>query len=223
MTAEVSSTVKKPGIRYGFSWNPNPPVSLAQWVTFAAMIGLVAVLVMFANIAVPFAAIGVSTFYLAIGFMIPFSLWFGLWGILLGGYIGVYLGGALGGFPVAIGWMTSAADIIQVIIPFIAYRWLAPKFGLDPLGRDFFAKGKWWKAWLFMLVFAVFPNNIIAATYNMVLLYKIGIVPYDVIRPAIIGWVIGDIWVIALITPALCHFVSPIVERSGLTVHGWIS
>ena len=178
---------------------------------------------MFANIAVPFAAIGVSTFYLAIGFIIPFSMWFGLWGIILCAYLGVWIGGAMGGFPVALGWMTSAADIIQVIIPFVAYRWLAPKLGLDPIGRDFFAKGKWWKAWLFMLVFAVFPNNWLAATYNMNLLYHFGVVPYEVIRPAVIGWVVGDIWVICLIMPALCYFVSPIVERAGLTVRGWIS
>lgn len=221
--SEEKSFMEKTGIFYGFKWNPNPPITLAQWVTFAGSIGVVAVLVMFANVAVPFAAIGVSTVYLAIGFIIPFGLWFGLWGIILCGYLAVFLGGSLGGTPMSSGVLTAWADVIQVIIPFIAYRWLAPKLGLDPLGRDFFTKGKWWKAWLFMYVFAVFPNNWLAATYNMNVLYWMGLVPQDVIKPAVIGWVLGDVWVISLIMPVLCYFVSPIVERAGLTVRGWVS
>ena len=216
----MSKEAIKSEIKYGFEWNPNPPITLAQWVTFAASVGITAVLVMFANIAVPFAAIGVSTFYMAIGFIIPFALWFGMWGVLLCAYLGVFIGGSIGGFPIALGWMTSAADIIQVIIPFIAYRWLAPKLGLDPIGRDFFKKGVWWKAWLFMYVFAVFPNNFLAASYNMGILLKVGMIPPEVFKPAVIGWVLGDVWVISLIMPALLYFVSPVVERAGLTVRG---
>lgn len=221
MSVETVAQERKAGPRYGLHWNPNPPITLGQWVTFAVIVGVNTVLVAFGDIAVPFAAIGVSAFYIAIGFMIPFTLWFGLWGIIAA-YLGAFFGGLLAGFPIAIGWFISGVDIIQVIVPFVLYRWAAPKLGLDPLGKDFFSR-HWLKAWVFMFIAAVLFQNPVAASINMWVLVKTGLMPPNVFGPAVTGWVVGDIIVIPLIMPVVCYFLSPVVERAGLVVHGWIS
>ena len=221
MSTATVAQEKRIGPQYGLHWNPNPPITLGQWVTFAVIIGVNMALVAFGVIAVPFAAIGVSAFYVAVGFMIPFTLWFGLWG-MIAAYLGAFLGGALAGFPIAVGWYISLVDVIQVIVPFILYRAVAPKLGLDPLGKDLYGP-HWLKAWVFMFVAAVLFQNPIAASINMWVLLKVGLIPANVFGPAVIGWMVGDIIVIPLIMPVVCHFLSPVVERAGLVVHGWIS
>jgi hypothetical protein len=208
-------------MRYGLAWNPNPPITLSQWVTFAVIVGVNAVLVFFGVVAVPFAAIGVSAFYVAIGFMIPFALWFGLWGIIAA-YLGAFIGGSLGGFPIAVGWYISSVDIIQVIVPFVLYRACAARFGLDPLASDLYSR-HWLKAWVFFVLSSVFFQNVIAASLNMFILVRVGLMPAGVFWPAVTGWVVGDLIVIPLIMPVVCKFLSPVVERSGLVVRGWIS
>ncbi|NOR83537.1 MAG: hypothetical protein GQ526_08605, partial [Ardenticatenales bacterium] len=53
------------------------------------------------------------------------------------GYMGTLLGaGILGGTPVLLAIPFAWVDVIQFGIPLVAYRLLAPRLGLHPLGKD---------------------------------------------------------------------------------------
>jgi hypothetical protein len=205
--------------QYGLHWNPNPPVSVASVVTIALAAGVYTILSWLGVIALPLGFVSVSALFVAIGFGIPFTLWFGLWGLLIG-YIGTFLGaGLLAGVPFLVALPFSAVDWLQFGIPLLAYRLIAPRIGLDPLGKDVYTR----KGFPFFFVFgAILPNGL-GAMYGISILMLAGLVPPDAWSVAVIGWWIGNIIVSLIIAPILLRTVTPIIERYGLTVHGLIT
>ena len=206
-------------VEYGLRWNPNPPLAVASLVTFALAAGVYTVLSWLGVIALPLGIVSVSSLFVAIGFGIPFAIWFGGWGLVIG-YIGSFVGaGLLAGVPLLVDIPFAAVDWIQFGIPLVAYRLLAHRFGLHPLGRDVYTV----KGFLFFLVFGVVLPNGLGALYGITILRAGGLVPPDAFGPAVVGWWVGNMIVSAIVAPILLSTVTPIIERFGLATHGVIT
>jgi hypothetical protein len=100
--------------------------------------------------------------------------------------------------------------------PSTAYRWLAPRFGLDPLGRDVYTP----KGFILFFLLASVIIRLISATYGVGVLYLFGLLPPDAVPISWLGWFIGDLIVTVVIAPILMRGLGPVVERFGLTVRG---
>ncbi len=204
---------------YGLKWNPNPPVTVAGLVTYAIAAGVYTILSWLGVIALPVGIVSVSALFVAIGFGIPFAIWFGGWGLVIG-YIGSFLGaGILAGTPVLLTIPFALVDWIQFGIPLVAYRTLAPKFGLHPLGKDVYTL----KGFLFFLVFAVIIPNGLGSLYGLWILYLGGLVPPEAFWPGVSAWWIGNMVVTIIIAPILLRVLTPVMERFGLASHGIIT
>lgn len=206
-------------VEYGLRWNPNPPLTVASLVTFALAAGVYTVLSWLGVIALPMGIVSVSSLFVAIGFGIPFAMWFGGWGLVIG-YIGSFVGaGLLAGVPLLVDIPFAAVDWIQFGIPLLAYRLLARRFGLHPLGRDVYTV----KGFLFFLVFGVVLPNGLGALYGITILKAGGLVPPEAFGPAVVGWWVGNMIVSAIVAPILLSTVTPIIERFGLATHGVVT
>jgi hypothetical protein len=215
----VTAAAQAQEVEYGLRWNPNPPLTVASLVTFALAAGVYTVLSWLGVIALPMGIVSVSSLFVAIGFGIPFAMWFGGWGLVIG-YIGSFVGaGLLAGVPLLVDIPFAAVDWIQFGIPLLAYRLLARRFGLHPLGRDVYTV----KGFLFFLVFGVVLPNGLGALYGITILKAGGLVPPEAFGPAVVGWWVGNMIVSAIVAPILLSTVTPIIERFGLATHGVVT
>jgi len=204
---------------YGLRWNPNPPVTVASLVTVALAAGVYTILSWLGVIGLPMGIVGVSSLFVAIGFGIPFVMWFGAWGLLIG-YIGSFVGaGLLAGLPVLVALPFALVDIIQFGVPLLAYRLLAQRFGVHPLGKDVYTG----KGLLFFFIFGGLIPNALGALYGITILMTVGFVPPDAWGIAVVGWWIGNVVVSLIVAPILLRVVTPIIERYGLATHGCIT
>ncbi|OGO67699.1 MAG: hypothetical protein A2Z49_03210 [Chloroflexi bacterium RBG_19FT_COMBO_56_12] len=204
---------------YSLAWNPNPPVTVMQIVAVAVAAGVYVVLSWVGVIALPTGFFSVSALFVAVGFGIPFAIWFGGWGFIIG-FLGGFLGsGLLTGTPILVAIPFGFVDFFQFGIPLIAYRLLAPRFGLDQLGRDVYTL----KGFIFFVLTSVLPNNGIGALVGVGILTVGGLIPADAYWPSVITWWIGNSIVSIVIAPILLRGLSSVVERLGLTVHGVIT
>lgn len=150
---------------------------------------------------------GVAYVYIAVAFMILFTLWFGAYGAIAA-YIGSLLGGVLTtpGFlqhpEIAVIW--AVAGLLQVLIPLIAVR----KFEVDltlPNRRD----------WTIILLFAVLINNLVGAAWGAFTLSLLG--PVNV-AGVFSTWLVGNIIITIIIVPLALRFLTEKVSRSKLFV-----
>ncbi len=204
---------------YGLEWNPNPPIAVVSLVTYAVAAGVYTILSWLGVIALPVGIVSVSALFVAIGFGIPFAIWFGGWGLVIG-YIGTFIGsGLLAGTPILLCIPFAFTDWIQFGIPLLAYRLLAPRFGLHPLGKDVYTV----KGFIFFLVFAVLVPNAFGALYGMGILYLGNLVPPEAYWAGVSAWWIGNMIVTVIIAPVLLRVLTPVIERFGLATHGVIT
>jgi len=213
------STRKK--MEYGLKWNPDPPVTVPQLVAYALATGVYTILAWLSILALPFIQVpGVGGLFIAMGFGVPFAMWFGGWGLLMG-FIGTSVGtGILTGMPVPIAAAFGVGDIILFGSLVLIYRGLAPKFGVDPLGRDIY---KSFKSFLFFFICGANIPHILGSAYGTWLLYATGLVPPNLLWVTFFGMWIGNVIVVTVIAPILLRFLGPVVERFGLTNHGWLT
>ena len=212
----MTENTKKARASYGLAWNPDPPVTVVALVTYAVAAGIYTILSWLGVIALPVGIVSVSALFVAIGFGIPFAIWFGGWGLIIG-YIGSFIGaGILAGTPVLLTIPFAMVDWIQFGIPLLAYRGLARKFGLHPLGKDVFTL----KGFVFFLVFAVILPNALGSLYGIWILRLGGLVPPEAFWPAVSAWWIGNMIVTLIIAPILLRVLTPVIERYGLATHG---
>lgn len=215
----MSESRGKPTTPYGLRWNPDPPVTVISLVTYAVAAGVYTILSWLGVIALPLGIVSVSALFVAIGFGIPFAIWFGGWGLLIG-YIGSFLGaGILAGTPVLLAIPFGFVDWIQFGVPLVAYRVLAPRLGLHPLGKDVTSR----KGFLFFLVFAVVIPNGLGSLYGIAVLYAGGLVPPGAFWPGVMAWWIGNMIVTVIIAPVLLRMLTPVIERFGLATYGVIT
>jgi hypothetical protein len=205
--------------RYSLAWNPNPPVTVARLVAVAVAAGVYTVLSWLGVIALPIGIVGVSSLFVAIGFGIPFAIWFGIWGLLIG-YLGTFLGaGLLSGIPLLVAIPFAFVDWFQLGLPMLAYRGLANRFGVDPMGKDVYSG----KGFVFFLVFGAMLPNAVGALYGIAILSAGGLVPPDAFWPGVVGWWVGNVIVSVIIAPILLRGLSAVIERYGLTSYGLLT
>jgi len=199
-------------INYSLRFTGWPTIS--QIVAVAVATAVYTVLSWIAVISLPAAYAGVSTVFLAIGFGVAFSLWFGGWGFVIG-YIGNFVGaGLMAGFPLLVAAPFGVSDIIQLGLPMLLYRLFAARFGVSPIGKDVYTL----RGFIFFLLCAVLPNNIIGGLYgNFILVALAGNNPHLFMLNWFI-WVLSNVVVTIVIGSILLSTLGPIVERFGLTI-----
>jgi hypothetical protein len=199
-------------IRYTFRFTGWP--SISQLVVVAVATAVYTILSYLTIATLPNPALGVSPLFIAIGFGIPFALWFGGWAFVIA-YIGNFVGaGLLAGLPPVIAIPFGAADFIQLCIPMLLYRFFAYRFGVSPIGKDIFTK----RGFIFFLICAVIPTNIIGGLYGNTILYFAGYVVPKAFIASWITWSGTNMIIILVIGTILLSTLGPIVERFGLTI-----
>lgn len=203
-------------IRYSLRFTGWP--NLSQLVTIAVAAAVYTALSYVTITALPNPALGVSPLFVAIGFGIPFALWFGGWAFVIA-YLGNFIGaGLLSHLPILVALPFGAADFIQLCIPMLLYRLLAPRFGLSPIGKDVFTV----RGFIFFLCVAVIPNNIIGGLYGNLILVITGQYPSNLFIASWITWAVTNIIIVAILSSILLSKLGPVVERFGLTVRDFL-
>ena len=150
---------------------------------------------------------GVASVYIAVAFMILFTLWFGAYGAIAA-YVGTLLAGVLTTDSllqrpeIAIIW--AVAGLLQVLIPLVAVRTFDVDLTLS--GR---------RDWTIILLFAVLINNIVGAAWGAFTLSLLG--PVDFAR-VFSTWLVGNIIIALLIVPLALRFGTEKIQRSKLFV-----
>jgi hypothetical protein len=193
--------------------------TLQQLVAVAVGAAVYTVISWLAVVGLPSPFFGVSSIFLAIGFGIPFGIWFGGWAFVIG-YIGNFIGaGLLTGTPLLTAIPFGAADIIQLGLPMLLYRLLAPRFGLSAIGKDVYTL----RGFLFFLLCAVIPNNILGALYGNGILVAGGLLTPGLYLASATTWAVSNMIITAIIGSALLAGIGPVVERFGLTIRNFFN
>jgi len=156
---------------------------------------------------IPAGTGGITLVYIAVAFMILFTLWFGAYGAIAA-YVGTLLAGVLTTesllqYPeIAIIW--AVAGLLQVLIPLVAVRMFEVDLTLKNR-RD----------WTIILLFAVLINNIVGAAWGAYTLSLLG--PLN-IAGAFSTWLVGNIIITLLIVPLALRFFTEKISRSKLFV-----
>jgi len=150
---------------------------------------------------------GTSFFYMVAAVMVITTLWFGMYGAIAA-YFGCWIGaGVLSGLSPGFALFWSVADLIQVLIPLIAFRILGADVALRSR-RDV----------AILILFGIILNNLIGAVCGTLSLVAAGLVPAPLLFSVFTGWFIGNVIVTALIVPPLLYFLTPIVREHELFV-----
>ncbi|MBO0781343.1 MAG: hypothetical protein J2P37_21190 [Ktedonobacteraceae bacterium] len=156
----------------------------------------------------------VSWLFVAIGFGIPFAMWFGGWAFVVA-YIGNFIGaGVLTGMPLLQALPFGATDLIQLGLPMLFYRLLAPRFGVDPLGKDVLTL----RGFLFFLICGAVIPNVLGGLYGNFVLVSIGFVPTNLFFAQWAIWSISNIVLTLIIGSILLTSLGSVMERFGLTI-----
>lgn len=150
----------------------------------------------------------VSWLYIAVAFMILFTLWFGAYGAIAA-YVGSLAGSgllvseALAANPaVAVIW--ALAGLIQVLIPLAAVR----SFGVDlslQSPRDY----------TYIFLFGVVINNIVGAAWGA---WTLSLAETVNIQSVFVAWFIGNAISCLILVPLCLKVFTPGVEKSRLFV-----
>ncbi|KGK99362.1 hypothetical protein LI82_04985 [Methanococcoides methylutens] len=155
-------------------------------------------------------ATGVSNMYIAVAFMIVFALWYGLGGALAA-YLGCIVGaGILADMPTSLNIIWSLADLWQVLIPLVAFTYFKVNLRLKTR-RDV----------AYFLVFAVFLNNIIGASWGTYMLMINGIIPYEELFLTFERWFTGNVIATILIVPFLLRYLTPYIQQTESYVENY--
>jgi hypothetical protein len=157
---------------------------------------------------VPASTNGVSWIYIAVAFMILFTLWFGAYGAIAA-YVGTLLGSGLLATDslrqhpeIAIVW--AVAGLLQVLIPLVAVRVFEVDLTLENR-RD----------WTIVLLFGVLINNVVGAAWGA---FTLSLIVPGAMASIFSTWLIGNIIVTILIVPLALRFLTEKVQRSKLFV-----
>jgi hypothetical protein len=193
--------------------------SIDQLVAVAVSSAIYIVLSWLAIIALPSGVPVVSSVFLAIGFGIPFAIWLGGWAFVIA-YLGNFIGaGLLAALPLPIALWFGTVDLIQLGLPVVLYRTLAKRCGVNPIGKDVYTP----RGFIFFLLCAVLPGNIIGGLYGNFILVATGVAPASTFGLGWFAWSVSNVIVTLIIGSLLLRFLGPVVERFGLTVRNALS
>lgn len=156
---------------------------------------------------VPAGTGGIALVYIAVAFMILFTLWFGAYGAIAA-YFGTLLAGVLSTasllkhLEIAVIW--AVAGLLQVLIPLVAVRMFEVDLTLENR-RD----------WTIIILFAVLINNVVGAVWGV---FTLSLLEPVTIPGAFLTWLIGNIIITLLIVPLALRFGTVKVSKSKLFV-----
>jgi len=153
---------------------------------------------------------GVSGLFLAAGFYVPFGLWWGIWGALAGGISGFLLIAA--GTPVPLASFFFIGDLLEAVVPLIAFRVLKLDVGLRNA-----------KSLVGYIIFGVIGGALISSLVGPTGIVVTAGLSMDAWLPTFIPWLIGDMIVIAVIGIPLLRILTPVIERMPGYVKGYLS
>jgi hypothetical protein len=164
-------------------------------------------------IALPGGVGGVSTLYVAVAFMILFTLWFGAYGAIAA-YAGTLIGSGLlstnQAIPADVAIYWSIAGLLQVLIPLVAFR--AFNVDLTLANR---------RDWTLLLLFGVLINNIVGAAWGASTLAFGKVIAASQTGSVFTLWLIGNIIVTIIIVPLALRYLTPKVQKSKLFVRSY--
>ena len=96
---------------------------------------------------------------------------------------------------------------------------MAKRFGVNPIGKDVYSP----RGFIFFLLCAVLPGNIIGGLYGNFILVTTGIVPVNAFGLGWFAWSVSNVIITLIIGSLLLRFLGPVVERFGLTVRNALS
>jgi integral membrane sensor domain MASE1 len=158
---------------------------------------------------IPASTGGVSLVYIAVAFMILFTLWFGAYGAIAA-YAGTLLAVVLATESLQqhpeIAVILAVADLLQVLIPLMAVRMFSVDLTLESR-RD----------WTVILLFAVLINNLAGAAWGA---FTLSLLPGSTVNfaGAFFTWLVGNIVITILIVPLALRFLTEKVNKSKLFV-----
>jgi len=153
---------------------------------------------------------GIIAFYFAVAFMIAFTLWFGVWGAVAA-YVGCVIGAGIpAGLPLTVNLYWSLADLLQVLIPLIAFALLKADVGLRTK-RDFAV----------FLIFGWLLNNLAGAIWGVGMFVLSGQFPISDFNGLFANWFLTNFVVAIIITPLLLRFVTPIIKKKGFFIKNY--
>jgi hypothetical protein len=150
----------------------------------------------------------ISLLYIAVAFMILFTLWFGAYGAIAA-YVGTLVGSGLlasdtfSRHPeIAIVW--AIAGLLQVLIPLVAVRSFDVDLAMEN-PRDL----------TYVLIFGVIVNNIVGAAWGA---WTLALAQTVNMGSIFLTWFIGNLIVTILIVPLALKYFTPKVRKSKLFV-----
>jgi integral membrane sensor domain MASE1 len=161
---------------------------------------------------IPAGTSGASLVYIAVAFMILFTLWFGAYGAIAA-YAGTLLAGVLGTANLLIhpeiAAIWAVAGLLQVLIPLVAVRIFEVDLTLTSR-RDL----------TIIILFAVLINNLVGAAWGA---FTLSLLPgsTSTIASTFSTWLIGNIIVTILIVPLALRFCTGKVQKSKLFVKNY--
>jgi hypothetical protein len=150
---------------------------------------------------------GVSSFYVVVALMIVFTLWFGMWGAIAA-YTGCYIGAGIpGGIPPGLNLVWSLADLWQVLIPLLAFRFMKGDVSLKN-ANDL----------LVLLAFGILLNNLAGAAWGSAALIMGGLIAPAGAVPVFYGWFIGNVVASTALVPVLLYVITPVLRAHNLVI-----
>jgi len=152
----------------------------------------------------------VSMVYIAVAFMLIFTLWFGMYGAIAA-YVGTFIGtGLLSGMPVTTALYFSLSGLWQVLIPLITFRIFDVHVDMESR-RDLFH----------LILFGTIINNLIGAAWGSVTLAIGGINVWSQVPSTFLLWFIGNVIATIIIVPLVLRHFTPRVEKSKVFVKNY--
>jgi hypothetical protein len=153
----------------------------------------------------------ISWVFIAVAFMILFTLWFGCYGAIAA-YVGTLAGSGLLVFDtlvqnphVALIW--AVAGLLQVLIPLVAVR----SFQVDLTMKNP-------RDYTYIIIFGVIVNNLIGAAWGVWTLSLVETVPFT---SEFSAWFIGNAVVCILIVPLSLKLFTEKVQKNRLFVRNY--
>jgi hypothetical protein len=150
----------------------------------------------------------ISWLFVAVAFMILFTLWFGAYGAIAA-YVGTLAGAGLlasdtfaSNYGIAILW--AIAGLLQVLIPLVAVRSFEVDLTLENR-RD----------WTILILFGVVINNAIGAAWGT---WTLSLAQSVNMSTVFSTWLVGNVIVTILIVPLALRIFTPTIQKSKLFV-----
>lgn len=158
----------------------------------------------------PSSASGVAIIYVAVAFMILFTLWFGMYGAIAA-YVGSFLGsGILTGMPAGVASYFALAGLWQVLIPLVAFRVFDVNVRMESK-RDLFH----------LVLFGVIISNLVGAAWGSISLAIGGLITPSQILGVFGPWFVANMIVTLIIVPIALVRLTPRFEKSKVFVRGY--